>query len=137
MSSLLAQSGHELRRVERCQLSEVPASSAALPDLRHHRVHIGEVPNLGELSVFDTIKSELRNSHPTTGRLDSLEGPTVGTGNREVHRDIVAVDNDVSYFPIPVRKSGDQRCELRRNGGWIHRDVVDASSWGDQVGAMT
>ena len=103
----------ELRRVDRCQLSAVPASSAgavnALPDLPHHRVHIGEVPNLRELAVFDAIKSELRNSHPTTGRLNSLEGPSVGTGDREVHRDIVAVDNDVSYFPTPVRKCGDQR----------------------------
>ena len=47
----------------------------ALPDLPHHRVHIGEVPDLGELAVFEAIKSELRNSHPTTGRLNSLEGP--------------------------------------------------------------
>src|SRR5260370_15485379 len=83
----------ELRRVERCQLSAVPASSAgavnAPPDLPHHRVHIGEVPNLGELAVFDAIKSELRNSHPTSRRLNSLEGPPAGTGDLELHRDIV------------------------------------------------
>lgn len=46
----------------------------ALPDLPHHRVHIGEVPDLGELAVFDAIKSELRNSHWTTGRLEPLDG---------------------------------------------------------------
>jgi hypothetical protein len=34
----------------------------SLPDLPHHRVHIGEVPDLGELAVFEAIKSELRNS---------------------------------------------------------------------------
>jgi hypothetical protein len=33
------------------------------------------VPDLGELVVFEAIKSELRNSHPTTGRLNSLEDP--------------------------------------------------------------
>jgi len=47
----------------------------ALPDLPHQLVHIGEVPDLSELIVFEVIKSELRNSHPTTGRLNSLEGP--------------------------------------------------------------
>jgi hypothetical protein len=47
----------------------------ALPDRPHHCVHIGEGPDLGELAVFDAIKSELRNSHPTTGGLNSLEGP--------------------------------------------------------------
>ena len=47
----------------------------ALPDLRHRRVHIGVVPDLGELSVFEAIKSEPQNSHPTTGRLNSPEGP--------------------------------------------------------------
>ena len=47
----------------------------ALPDLRHRRVHIGVVPDLGELSVFEAIKSEPQNSHPTTGRLNSLENP--------------------------------------------------------------
>src|SRR5215469_5680530 len=101
----------------------LPGSAAlclALPDLPH----VGEVPDLGELAVFEAIKSELRNSHPTTGRLNSLEGPQMGTGDREVHRDVVAVDNDVPYRPMPVRKCGDQRGELRRNGGWIHRDVV-------------
>ena len=67
----------------------------ARPDLTHHCVHIDEVPDLGELAVFEAIKSELRNSHPTTGRLNSLEGPPVGTGDREVHRDIVAVDNEI------------------------------------------
>ena len=67
----------------------------APPDLPHHRVHIGEVPDLGELAVFEAIKSEFRNSHPTTGRFNSLEGPPVGTGDREVPRDIVAVDNEV------------------------------------------
>ena len=60
----------------------------ALPDLPHHRVHIGVVPDLGELVVFEAIKSELRNSHPTTGRLISLEDPPVSTGDREVHRPI-------------------------------------------------
>ena len=67
----------------------------ALPDLPHHRVHISEVPDLGELAVFEAIKSEFRNRHPTTGRLNPLEGPQMGTGDREVHRDVVAVDNDV------------------------------------------
>jgi hypothetical protein len=43
--------------------------SLALPDLPHHRVHIGEVPDLGELAVFEATKGELRNSHRTTGRL--------------------------------------------------------------------
>ena len=47
----------------------------ALPDLRHRRVHIGVVPDLSELSVFEAIKSEPQNSHPTTGRLNSPEGP--------------------------------------------------------------
>src|SRR5260370_15614667 len=88
-------------------------------------VHIGEVPDLGELAVCEAIKSELRNSHPTTGRFNSLEGPPVGTGDREVPRDIVAVDDEVPYLPMPVRKCGEQRRELRRNRGWIHRDVVD------------
>ena len=97
----------------------------ALPDLLHHRVHIGVVPDLGEFAVFEAIKSELRNSHPTTGRLNSLEGPPVGTGDREVHRDIVAVDNEGPHLLMPVRKCGEQRRELRRNGGWIHRDVID------------
>ena len=76
----------------------LPGSAAlclALPDLPHDRAHIGEVPDLGELAVFEAIKRELRNSHPTTGRLNSLEGPQMGTGDREVHRDVVAVDNDV------------------------------------------
>ena len=94
-------------------------------DLPHQRVHIGEVPDLGELAVFDAIKSELRNSHPTIGRLNSLEGPTVGTGDREVPCDIVVDDDEVPYLPMPVRKCGEQRRELRRNGGWIHRGVVD------------
>ena len=89
------------------------------PDLPHHRVHISEVPDLGELAAFEAIKSELRNSHPTTGRLNSLEGSPVGTGDREVQRDIVAVDNEVPCLPMPVRKCVDQRRELRRNGGWI------------------
>jgi hypothetical protein len=104
-----------------------PASTVrlALPDLPHHRVHIGVVPDLGELVVFEAIKSELRNSHPTTGRLNSLEDPPLSTGDREVHRDIVAVDNEVPYLPMPVRKCGEQRRELRRNSGWIHRDFVD------------
>src|SRR5690348_11603429 len=97
----------------------------ALSDLPLRRVHIGLVPDLGELSVFEAIKSELQNGHPTTGHLNSLEGPPVGTGDLEVHRDIVAVDNEVPYLPMPVRKCGEQSRELRRNGGWIHRDVVD------------
>jgi hypothetical protein len=42
-----------------------------------------------------------------------------------VHRYIVAVDNEVPYLPMPVRKCGEQRRELRRNGGWFHRDFVD------------
>jgi hypothetical protein len=93
----------------------------ALPDLPHRCVHIGEVPDLGELAVFDAIKSELRNSHPTTGRLNSLEGPPVGTGDSEVHRDIVAVDNDMPCLPMPVRKCGDQRvnCAVTAAGSSI------------------
>ena len=75
----------------------------ALPDLPHHRIHIGMVPDLGELVVFEAIKSELRNGHPTTGRLNSLEDPPVGTGDREVHRDMVAVDNG---FRISQCQSG-------------------------------
>src|SRR5262252_3621626 len=94
-------------------------------DLPHDRAHIGEVPDLGELAVFEAIKSELRNSHPTTGRLNSLEGSPVGTGDRKVPRDIVAIDNEVPYLPMPVRKCGEQRRKLRRNGSWTHRDVVD------------
>src|SRR3954468_10002232 len=66
----------------------------ALSDLPHHRVHIGVIPDLGELAVFDAIKSKLRSSHPMTGRLNSLEGPPVGTGDREVHRDMAAVDDE-------------------------------------------
>jgi hypothetical protein len=31
------------------------------------------------------------------------KAPPVGTGDREVHRDIVAVDNEVPYLPMPVR----------------------------------
>jgi len=61
----------------------------ALPDLPHQRVHIGEVPDLGELVVFEVIKSKLRNSHPTTGRLNSPERPPVGAGDREVPHNIV------------------------------------------------
>ena len=49
----------------------------------------------------------------------------MGTADREVHCEIVAVDNEVPYLPMPVRKRGEQRRELRRNGGWVHRDVVD------------
>jgi hypothetical protein len=107
------------RRIQRCHLSAVLASSRgpstvclALSNLPHQRVHIGEVPDLGELAVFDAIKSELRNSHPTIGRLNSLEGPLVGTGDREVTRDIVAVDDQVPYLPMPVRKCGEQRRQL-------------------------
>jgi hypothetical protein len=51
--------------------------------------------------------SELPNSHPTIGRLNSLEGPLVGTGDREVTRDIVALDDQVPYLPMPVRKCGE------------------------------
>ena len=80
-----------------------PVSESYLSrDLFHHRVHIGEVPDLGELAVFEAIKSELRNGHPTTGRLNSLEGPPVGAGDREVPGNIVAVDNEVPYLPVPV-----------------------------------
>jgi hypothetical protein len=85
----------------------------ALPDLPHHRVHIGVVPDLGELVVFEAIKSELLNS------------------DREVHRDIVAVDNEVPYLPMPVRKCGEQRCESRRNGGWLLSCLVPAFSGAD------
>ena len=81
----------------------------ALPDLPHHRVHIGVVPDLGELAVFDAIKSKLRNSHPTISRLNSSERRPVGTGDREVQRDIVAVDDEVPYLPMPVRKCAENR----------------------------
>ena len=38
----------------------------ALPDLLHHRVHIGVVPDLGELAVFEAIKvnSEIVTRRP-------------------------------------------------------------------------
>jgi hypothetical protein len=49
----------------------------------------------------------------------------MGTGDGEMHRDIVTIDNEMPYLPMPVRKCGDQRRKLRRNGGWIHGDVVD------------
>ena len=49
----------------------------ALSNLPHQRAHVGEVPDIGELAVFDAIKSELRNSHPTIGRLNSLN-PKLG-----------------------------------------------------------
>jgi hypothetical protein len=95
----------------------------ALSNLPHQRVHIGEVSDLGELAVFDAIKSELRNSHDD--RSPQFPGrPLVGTGDREVHRDIVAVDEEVLYLPIPVRKCGEQRRELRRNGDWIHSLIL-------------
>jgi hypothetical protein len=29
----------------------------------------------------------------------------VGTGDRDVHGDVAAVDNEVPYLPMPVRKS--------------------------------
>ena len=57
----------------------------------------------GELAVFDAIESELRNSHPTTGRLNSLEGPLVGTGDGEVHRDIAAVGGRRAASPMCSR----------------------------------
>ena len=79
-------------------------------------------------NTFHTLRrgpSELRNSHPTAGCFNSLEGPSVGTADREVPSDIVAVDDEVPYLPMPVRKCGEQGRELRRNRGWIHRDVVD------------
>jgi hypothetical protein len=50
----------------------------------HHRVHVSVVPDLGRLAVFEMTKSELRNICPTTGRLNSVEGPLVGTGDRDV-----------------------------------------------------
>ena len=71
------------------------------------------------------MKSELGNGHLTTGRCNSLEGPPVRTDDREVPRDIVAVNDEVQYLPMPVRKYGEQRRELRRNRGWIHRDIID------------
>jgi hypothetical protein len=64
-----------MARRKTCSAVAVLASSTvrlALSNLPHQRVHIGEVPDLGELAVFDAIKSELRNSHPTIGRLNSL-----------------------------------------------------------------
>ena len=75
------------------------------------------VPDLGELAVFEAIRVNSEIVTRLTRRLNSLEGPPVGTGDGEVHRDIVAVDNEIPYLPMPVRKSGDQRRELRRNGG--------------------
>lgn len=52
------------RRIQRCQLSAVLASSrpstVRLSNLPHQRVHIGEVPVFSELAVFNAIKSELR-----------------------------------------------------------------------------
>jgi hypothetical protein len=50
----------------------------ALADLPHHRVHIRVVPDLCEFAVFEAIKGKLRSSYPTTGRLNSLEGPPGG-----------------------------------------------------------
>jgi hypothetical protein len=61
----------------------------------------------------------------------------VGTGDREVPRNIVAVDNEVPYLPVPVRKCGEQRRELRRNGGSIHRDVVDPHGRFMRISART
>jgi hypothetical protein len=78
------------------------------PDLPHHSVHIGEVPDLGELAVFNVIKRELRSRHPTTGRLNFTEDAPMSAGDREVHRDVVAVDNEVPYLPMPVGKCGEQ-----------------------------
>jgi hypothetical protein len=49
----------------------------------------------------------------------------VGTGDRDVHDDVVAVDNEAPYLPMPVRKCGTQRRELRRNVGCSHRGAVD------------
>ena len=72
----------------------------ALPDLPYQRSHVGEVPNLGELAVFDAIKSELRNRHPTTGRLTSLEGPPVGTSDREVQRERTSANDPRPFGPF-------------------------------------
>ena len=98
----------------------LPVQMTALADLFQHCVHVEEVPDLGELAAFEAIESELRNSHPPTGGLNSLESPQVGTGDREVHHDVVVVDNDVPHLPVPVREGGDQGRELCRNGGWVH-----------------
>jgi hypothetical protein len=78
------------------------AQCVALPDLPHHRVHVRVVPDLGELVVFDAIKRELRDRHPTTSRLDSLEGPLLGTGDPEVHRNITAAGSIATSFTLMV-----------------------------------
>jgi len=75
-----------------------------LPDLPDHRVHIGEVPDLGELAVFNVVKRELRSRHPTTARLNFTEDVPMSAGDREVHRDVVAVDNEMPYLPSASRE---------------------------------
>jgi hypothetical protein len=106
------------------------ARTTVLADLFHHCVHVQEVPDLGELSALNAVKSELRNRHPTTGRLDSLESTQVSTGDREVHHDVVVVDNDVPHLPVSVRERGDKRRELRRYGSRLHGGVIDFDRWG-------
>ena len=71
--------------------------------LPHHRVYVSVVPDLGDLAVFEMTKSELRDIYPTTGRLNSMAGPLVGAGDRDVHRDVVA-----------GRLDADERAELER-----------------------
>src|ERR1700675_2160823 len=100
-------------------------TSGSLADLFQQRVHVEEIPDLGELAAVKVIASELGNRHPATGRLNSLESPQVGAGDREVHNDVVVVDNDLPHLPLPVREGGNQGRELRRNGGWLHRGVID------------
>ena len=73
----------------------------ALTDLFQQCVHVEKVPDLGELAACEAIESELRNSHPPTGRPNALESPQVGARDREVHHDVVVVDNDV-----PQREKG-------------------------------
>jgi hypothetical protein len=49
----------------------------------------------------------------------------VAAGDRDVNDDVVAIDNEVPYLPMPVRKCGARRRELHRQGGCIHRGAVD------------
>jgi hypothetical protein len=49
------------------------------------------------------LESELRNNHRAIGRLNSVKGASVRTGDREAHGDIVAVDNEMPYLPMPIR----------------------------------
>jgi hypothetical protein len=38
----------------------------------------------------------------------------VAAGDRDVNDDVVAIDNEVPYLPMPVRKCGARRRELHR-----------------------